>query len=79
MSGLNCKDDALLQEFPNVSGNFAVMAFQSKVAAVHKLHYCVRQVTFEGLGSGRNEGRVILAPDGKESGLMFTEILLNSG
>ena len=66
----------LPQEILDITRNLTVMGFECEVSAVHELHHGVRQVTLEGFGSGRNEGRVVLPPHGQKARLMLSEVPL---
>ena len=66
----------LPKEILDITRNLAVVGFQGKMTAVHKPYYGIRQVALEGLGSLRNEGRVILPPNGQKARPVLPEITL---
>jgi len=65
-----------MKEINHQFGNLRVMALQSKMAAGHEMYLCIGQVALEGIGSGRDERRIVLSPYSKQGRLMSTEILL---
>ena len=57
-------------------GNLRVVAFESKVSAGNEVYFSIGQVAFEGVGSGRDERRVVLSPYSQQRWLIGTEVLL---
>ena len=41
------------------------LAFQREMAGIEQVYFSVRVIAFEGLGAGRQEKRIVLAPDGE--------------
>ena len=65
-----------MKEVNDQFGNLRVVALQSKMAAGHEMYLSIGQVALEGIGSGRDERRIVLSPYSKQGRLMITEILL---
>lgn len=53
-----------------------MVAFEGEVAAGHEVDFGVGQVAAESLGSGRDERRIVLTPNGEQWGLMGAQILV---
>ena len=53
-----------------------MVAFKCEVSAGYEMDFGIGQVALEGVGSGRDERRVVLSPDSQQWGLISTEVLL---
>ena len=53
-------------------------SFQCEVAGVQKAHFRLRDVAPVGFGAGREERRVVLAPDREQRRSVRPEVLLGS-
>src|SRR4029450_10786451 len=55
------------------------MRFQCEMAGVEEADDSVGNVALEGFGTGRQEERIVLAPDGKERWPLRPEVVVKSG
>ena len=55
------------------------MRFERKVAGVVEVHFGVRTIASEGLGSGGQEEGIILTPNGKERRPLRREVIMELG
>ena len=53
-----------------------MMAFEGKMTTGDKVNIGIGHIALEGIGSGRDEQRVILTPYGQQWWLVITQILL---
>ena len=65
-----------VQELFHQLGNLRMMALQGEMTTGNEVYLSIGQVALEGIGSGRDERRIVLTPDGQQRRLMSTEILL---
>ena len=64
------------EEVADQRGDLVRMRFQREVARVEQMHFGVGDVAAVGFGAGRQEGCVVLAPDGQQRRLVGAEIRL---
>jgi hypothetical protein len=60
-----------MKEINDQFGNLRVVALQSKMAAEHEMYLSIGQVALEGIGSGRDERRIVLSPYSKQGRLII--------
>ncbi len=60
-----------MKEINDQFGNLRVVALQSKMAAGHEMYLSIGQVALEGIGSGRDERRIVLSPYSKQRRLII--------
>ena len=53
-----------------------MMAFEGKMTTGDKVNIGIGHIALEGIGSGRDERRVVLTPNGLQWWLVITQILL---
>ena len=53
-----------------------MMAFEGEMSAGYEMDFGIGHIALEGIGSGRDERRVILTPYGQQWWLVITQILL---
>ena len=57
-------------------GNLRVVTFESKVSAGNEMDFGIGQVALEGIGSGRDERRIVLSSNCQQGRLIGAEVLL---
>ena len=59
--------------------NLGRVSLQRKVSSVEETNECTRNITFKGLGTRRQEKRVVLTPHREQRRLVLAEIFLEGG
>ena len=55
-----------------------MMAFEGKVSAGDEMDFGIGQVALEGIGSSRDERRIVLAPDSQQRWLIVAQVFILS-
>ena len=65
-----------IEELADGGRDFVDMCLQREVAGIEESDHRVRNIAFERFGAGRQEERIVLAPDRQERRPMLTEVVL---
>src|SRR5215469_7071049 len=68
--------NVLFQKLEDGRADLRIMSFERKVTCINEMDFGVRNIPLVGLSARGQKERVVLAPDGEERRLVFSEIAL---
>src|SRR5215469_9805517 len=79
LSSGGLRGELTAQKLANRLANFLLVGFQSEVSGVIEMDFRPRNIALKRFRAGRQEERIVLAPDRKQGWLLRAKILLELG